>query len=65
MQRCGSIDYAKELANKFAKDAKDKLDKMIFLKEECPILPDEIWECMYVDKRFIINLVNYVTLRNL
>lgn len=65
MRRCGSIEYGKELANKFAKEAKDKFDKMTFLKEKSPVLLDEIWECEYVDKRFISNLVNYVTLRKL
>lgn len=65
MHRCGSIDYGKELAHKFAKEAKDKLAKLNFLREESPILPDEIWECSYVDKRFINNLVDYVIMRKL
>jgi geranylgeranyl diphosphate synthase, type II len=64
MNRCGSIDYGRKLAERYSARAQKLLDEMQFLKET-PLQKEEQWKTSYTDRRFIQALVNYVVSRNL
>jgi len=65
MLKCGSIEYGKQLAGKFALKAKKLLNEINFLSDNRYIAHEENWNCAVADKRFITELVNYVVLRKL
>ena len=64
MQKCGSIDYAKNLAGEYALKAEKSLEKIEFLQPYSPIRPEEKWKCETADRRFIKEVINYVIQRN-
>lgn len=64
MKQCGSIDYGKSLALKYADKTIELLGAMDFLKENRGISYEENWDCAFADKRFITELVNYVVYRH-
>lgn len=64
MKRCGSIQYAKNLAQQFAVQASEKLNELDFLLQKTTVRPEENWNVEFADRRFIKEVINYVIQRN-
>jgi geranylgeranyl diphosphate synthase, type II len=65
MDRCGSIEHGWGVAREYADRAAASLAQLDFLAEKTPLRADEAWDCEYLDRRFLNELVNYVIYRNL
>jgi geranylgeranyl diphosphate synthase type II len=65
MQRCGSIEHGWSVAREHAGRAADLLSELDFLADHTPLRADENWDCEFLDRRFLRELVNYVIYRNL
>jgi geranylgeranyl diphosphate synthase type II len=65
MERCGSIEHGWSVAREHARRAARLLNELDFLADRTPLRPDENWDCEYLDRRFLRELVNYVIYRNL
>jgi geranylgeranyl diphosphate synthase type II len=65
MERCGSFEHARSIARREAARASEILDSLEFLERETPKRSGELWDVPEVDRRFLVELVNYVIARNL